>query len=399
MINIDYLLLEILNTSVPAIEEILVQKDARVLRSLGSSIASHLFITENQSRLLMKILRENSRKLGNFSGNIDQALLSPMWSKPFRQIEQVKKFYIEKNQDQEYILAVEFTFSSEIRKILSGLHNDIENFTTATSGKIWNADLTEKNIVVLVDTLTPLGFEIEQTIKNHYDTIKSWSEQTVRDQFLITNMENKNFQQTITADLGIETTIDQNIINDRSLRYQYFVENTKNPGETLIQYMANRSSTKIWIDKNQHSLADVLTALVELKRLPLLVVFDTLVNNKYLENLEILTKSLKISGLDNSVGIYFRLPNDEIGKKFNSSIANNNFNKKLDNDLQVAAVSSGKIPKFFLKNAWRPMSVIALDTRMGLRHGKTSVYTNCCDLVIEYAEEKSILEDKKLAWR
>ena len=59
-------------------------------------------------------------------------------------------------------------------------------------------------------------------------------------------------------------------------------------------------------------------------------------------------------------------------------------------------MSSGKIPKFFLKNPWQPMAVIALDTKMGLRHGKTSVYANCCDLIIEYAEEKSMLEGRKI---
>jgi hypothetical protein len=399
MTTIDHLLLEILNNSTTPVEQMIAPKDARVLRSLASSISSHLFITENQSRLLMKILRENTAKLRNFSEEIDKALTAPLWSKPFRHIEQVKKFYIEKNSDHEYSLAIEFTFSSEIRRILSGLSQKIDNFVTHANGKLWTADLTEQNIVTLVEALEPLGFEIDVTIKNHYETIKSWSEPIVKNQFLITNMENKNFHQTITNDLGIETTIDQNIINDRSMRYQYFVENAKNPGENLVEYIANRSSTKIWIDKNQYSLVDVMSALIKLRRLPLLVVFDTLVNSKYLENLEFLSNSMKNLGIDSSVGIYFRLPNDEIGKKFNSIIADNQYNQKLDKDLKVAAVSSGKIPKFFIKNAWKPMSVIALDTRMGLRHGKTSVYTNCCDLIIEYAEERSILEDKKIAWR
>ena len=180
------------------------------------------------------------------------------------------------------------------------------------------------------------------------------------------------------------------------MRYKYTTEKPRNFGENLTENIANRSTTKIWVDKNQHTLDEVFTSLVELKRFPVLVVFDTLVNNKYLENLEILSKSLKNSGIDKNVGIYFRLPNDELGKKFNSIISDNQYNKQLDTNLLVAGVSSGKIPKFFLKNAWRPMSVIALDTKMGLRHGKTSVYTNCCDLIIEYAEEKSMLEGRKI---
>jgi len=33
---------------------------------------------------------------------------------------------------------------------------------------------------------------------------------------------------------------------------------------------------------------------------------------------------------------------------------------------------------------------------MGLRHGKTSVYSNCCDLIVEYAEQPSLLEERKI---
>jgi len=82
----------------------------------------------------------------------------------------------------------------------------------------------------------------------------------------------------------------------------------------------------------------------------------------------------------------------EIGKEFNQLIKNKSYNNALDKDTQIAVVQSGKIPKFFLKNAWRPMSVLALDTKMGLRHGKTSVYSNCCDLIIEWADEPVMMD-------
>ena len=164
----------------------------------------------------------------------------------------------------------------------------------------------------------------------------------------------------------------------------------------MTENIANRTSTKIWVDKNQHTLTEVFDSLLKLRRLPVMVVFDSFSNSKYLENLEILSEAMKNVGIDDGVGIYFRLPNDDIGKKFNNFIAENHYNKRLDDTLIVAAVSSGKIPKFFLKNAWQPMSVIGLDTKMGLRHGKTSVYTNCCDLIIEYAEEKSMLEGRRI---
>ena len=393
--TIDKLLLKIVNFTEPTIEDLIVAKDARVLRSLATSVGGHSFITENQSKLLMKILRENAEKMPNFKDEILQEINLPTWSKSFRQIEQIKKLFIKKSDDHELAIFIEITYNQEIRKILQNLSKTVTGLVYTGQDGQWVADLTEQNIVRIYESLAPIGFEIDSTVKNHYDTIKSWSKTEVENQFLITNIDYSNFQKAITADLGIDTNIDQNIINDRSMRYKYTTEKPRNFGENLTENIANRASTKIWVDKNQHTLDEVLASLIELKRMPVLVVFDTIINNKYLENLENLSKSMKNIGIDKNVGIYFRLPNDELGKKFNTLIADNQYNKQLDDNLIVAAVSSGKIPKFFLKNAWKPMSVIALDTKMGLRHGKTSVYTNCCDLIIEYADEPSLL-DKKL---
>jgi len=130
--------------------------------------------------------------------------------------------------------------------------------------------------------------------------------------------------------------------------------------------------------------------------LPLLVVFDTIVNDKYLKNLKILSESLEENGIFDGVGIYFRLPNDEMGKQFNNFIAEKKYNQRLDDRLKVAAVMSGKIPKFFLSTPWKPMSVITLDTKMGLRHGKTSVYSNCCDCIVEWAEADTMFDKKAI---
>lgn len=395
MTTIDNLLLTIVNHTAPTIEEQIASRDSRVLRSLVSSISSHLFITENQAGLILKILRENSKKLLNFTSEIDLAICEPTWSKPFRKIEHVRKLIILKNEDQEPYLRIDFTFSSEIRKVLSDLNKKLDDLNQASNGKSYVADLTEKNIVLLVDALTPLGFDIDETIKLHYKTIKSWNETEVRNQFLITNIEHKNFQKAITEDLGLSTSIDRHIINDRSMRYQYLTDTAKNPGESLVEYLANRNKTKIWVDKNQHSLAEIIRSLVELQRFPLLIVFDNLVNDKYNTNLDILIEALDANSIFDNVGVYFRLPNDETGTKFNTKIKDRQYNYNLGNDTKVAVVGSGKLPKFFLKNSWTPMSIISLDTKMGLRHGKTSVYANCCDLIIEWAE-KEVMFDKVL---
>ena len=394
MITVDNILLEIINSTSPTVEEVIAIKDSRVLRSLGTSVTNHNFITENQSKLLLRIFRENTEKLSKISENLNSCLRDPFWSKPFRQIEQVKKFYIGKNDNQDSLLFIEFTFSSEIRKILTNLSKNVENLTMTANGKIYTADLTEKNIAILFEALTPYGFTIDEAIKTHYETIKSWSKNEVERQFLLSNIEYKNFQKAITEDLGIETPIDQSIITDRSMRYQYHLETPRNFGENLTENLANRTRPRTYVDKNQHSMVEIFNSLIQLKRLPTLVVFDTLVNNKYFDNLQILSESLEKNGIFDHIGIYFRLPNDDNGKKFNQYISEKKYNHVLDDTTKIACVQSGRLPKFFLKNAWRPMSVIALDSRMGLRHGKTAVYSNYCDLIVEWSDEPALADTR-----
>jgi hypothetical protein len=394
MNTVDNLLLEILNHPDSYAESKISKRDFNTLQSLASSVSRSTFITENQGNLLIKLLKENYKKLDIFTEKINSTLTAPIWSNGFRHIEQIRKLKIEIDFESEPYIFIEYTFNANIRKALSAIAKSTEGLVANVNGKNYQAELTEKNIVLIVEALAPYNFDLDEKIRNFYEIIKSWNKTEFENQFLISNIDHKNFQKAITADLGIETAIDQNIINDRSMRYQYFSENPKNPGENLTEYMANRSKSRVWIDLAQHDLLDILNSLKDLKRLPLLIVFEIWNEEKSLNHLKILDNSLAESGLDNQVGIYFRLPNSDTGKQFNQLIKDRQYNHPLDSTTQVAVVQSGKIPKFFLKNPWQPMSVISLDTKMGLRHGKTSVYSNCCDLIIEWAEAPSILEQR-----
>jgi hypothetical protein len=390
MITIDQILLDIVNNTNPTVEEYLLKRDARVLRSLASIILNSTFITENQGRLLLKIIRDNQEKIPFLSEEIKESVASPSWSKIFRQVEIVKKFYITPQPDGDSCLTIEFTFSSPIRKTLQAVSKSVSNLVQISNGKIYTADLTEKNIVALVEALAPYDFVTDEKIQNYYTTIKSWSREEVQKQFLITNIVYPNFQKQITADLGIDTTIDENIIIDRSMRYQYFYENTEKNTGILTDYIASRTSSKLWIDKNKYSVSQVIESLVSLKRFPLLVVFDSYTPKKCLDELTVLSESLKDYGIYDNIGIYFRLDNNDNGKEFNQYIANNSYNCQLDLDTRVVGVQTGKIPKFLLKTDWKPMSVLSLGAT--LRHSKTAVYASCCDLILTYSDVEPIME-------
>lgn len=394
MTTIDQLLTKIVNNSSPTIEELIAKRDARVLRSIETAISSPLFITENQSRLLCKILKDNEKKLNFLGDELTNSLALPTWSRVFRQVDQTKRMFIGKNPDDEQTIVIEYAFSSAIRKIMGVVGKQTDGPIISINNRIHQCDLTEKNIALLVDALTPLDFEIHETLKNHYSTIKSWSENEVKNQFLLTSITNQNFHKQITNDLGISTPIDTNVIADRSMRYQFFVENPEKSPETLTKKIANREGTRVWVDSNKFSVEDIVQSLIDLKRFPVMFVFDGFSPDGQTSKLHEIAKCLDKFGIHDHVGMYFRLPNNPIGKDFNELIQQRQYNCVLDKNTKVVGVQSGKIPKFFLNNEWKPMSVVGLSTV--LRHSKTAVYANCCDLIISHTDTNPIIENTKI---
>ena len=394
MTTIDQLLLDLVTNQFDTVKKIVPSRDYKVLLSLSKIIAGPTYITENQSRLILKILSQYQAQLEPLSPDLSAFLKLPTWSKLFRPLDKTKKLYITKFPDSTLMLTIEFAFSATLRKLMQSLSKTISGLSQQANGKLYFVDLTEQNIVTLVDTLSKHEFEIEEKVKNYHEIIKSWSSKEVLDQFQITNMTHSNFQKAITADLGIETSIDQNIIADRSMRYQYFHEKSEKLPSTLTEQIANRTSTKVWIPKQTVPLQDIFQSLTELKRFPVLVVFDTYDSKKCFEELTKLSDCLDHNRIFDDVGIYFRLANTDSGKQFNQSIADRQYNCQLSSSTTVVGVQSGKIPKFLLKNDWKPMSVISIGNH--LRHSKTAVYASCCDLIISYTDNEPIVETRNV---
>ena len=184
MNTVDNLLLEILNHPDNYAESKISKRDFSTLQSLASSVSRSLFITENQGNLLIKLLKENYKKLDIFTEKINLALTAPTWSNSFRHIEQIRKLKIEMDSESEPYIFIEFTFNANIRKTLNSIVKLTEGLVANINGKNYQAELTEKNIVLIVEALAPFDFEIDGKIRNFYEIIKSWTKTEFENQFL-----------------------------------------------------------------------------------------------------------------------------------------------------------------------------------------------------------------------
>ena len=396
MTTTDNLLLNITDNTVTPVEEYMSPKDARLAHSLAMAVNLPNFLTENQAKLTVKLLTHYSKKILSIEPNAETILKHPKWSREFRIVEQIRKIYLRNSPTGENAIFIEFTFSSALRKTLSAMSKHVQGGVQPLSTKLVWVDLTEKNIVIVVDTLKLLKFDIEQKIQDFYQIIKKWEvTQDCQKLFYGDNLM-PSIKNLLDTEINPKLANANNLVIDRSNRYQYIVKKTEKNQENLEDYISHRTTSKVWIDNNLHSLSDVIVSLTNLNRLPLLVVFDSWSEEICFKNLQNLSKSLDKIGITDNIGIYFRLPSAGVGNEFNTLIGNKKYNSKLDSHTSIACIQTSKLPKFFLKDcSWTPKSVIVLSNN--LRHSKTAVYTNRCDLIVSYADKPSLF-DSQTGW-
>ncbi len=376
MITIDQLLIDLYKNGIEKLNTAVPHRDKKILISLAKQLNFGNFLTENQGKLLIKILKENLSHIKHEKEDVSIAVEFPIWSKSFRVIEHFRKMYLSKEHSQHIIL--EFTYNKSLKLHFQEIRKDLEGQILSEGGKIF-VPLTEKNVLTLVSNFLNHKFKIGDDLMEIYEKIKTIKE-SHKDFFEIHSTENKKLQAAVIAEVG---SIDQGndlLLRDRRIRFQYTKSSDK-IGDTLVDKIADRINNKIFINSSQYSLEETVTALEQLNRLPLLLVFNGHDSSDCLTNIvelsEVLTKKPHI----NNVGIYFRFDNNtEDNRKFNTQISDLKLNSYLAPDTLIAGIENGKLPKFLLNSRWYPKSIISFTNNF--KANKTAVYADAVDLII-----------------
>lgn len=146
----------------------------------------------------------------------------------------------------------------------------------------------------------------------------------------------------------------------------------------LTSKIVHRCSPQILINPREWHTDEVVNSLVELDRLPLLVIVSP---ENALDDLKQLYSSLERHVSPSEVSVLFRLDNDT-NARFNDFVKDQGFNTPVNQYTKVVVISKDKLPKPLFKAEWTPRSV--------LRLGSTRIQTKIdqwiyeCDLVIHY---------------
>lgn len=386
MITVDYLLKRICQ-HIKVIDKFISIKDKKILTSLDSQLDQGNFLTENQAKLLVKILIENIDHILLINDDSQSIIDSNTWTHQFRTIQQVRKIYL--STSVPVSIKLEFTYDKRIKTKLAKINELLDGNLVANGPRHYSAAFTEKNIVALVNQFKNERFEIDEKIMVFYHEISEILKNN-KSPFYVFSLENANLKKAIEDDVGPITLDNLLLLHDRKFRYQYTVIE-KITEKTLKTDIAQRCSTKVYVNSQQHTLDDLIASLKELHRLPLLCVFDGHDAKVDQKMLNLLSTAMLKNNIDNQTGIYFRFGQDLEGDKFNKSIKDLKYNQPLTEVTTVAGIANNKIPKFMVKTGWKPKTVISLIP--GFKNNKSSVYFSDVDLIVYYGDKKPLAGD------
>lgn len=366
-----------LNQNIKVIEPLIPKKDKRILVSLAKQLGTGVFLTENQSKLLVKILNENITPVRALFQDIESIISENSWSRSFRVVQKIRKISID-SENSGYF-SVEFSFNTRLKEKITKMLPSMSGQVLSKGAKYLFL-LNEQNISMAVNTFSRENFEIDEKIMNFYQEIES-IKKTCTNPFDIFSTTHENLKKSVIEDIVFIAPENLLMLQDRKIRYQYAIRE-KIEENSLSAKIANRTSRRIYANPQEICFIDLVRSLRELDRLPLMIIFEGHSSEKDKKTLKLVENVVSTLELGDEVGIYFRYDKENDAASFNQEVAVLGYNKNLDDSTVIAGISNNKLPKFMLKSGWKPQTVISFTN--SFRANKASVYCMDVDLVIYY---------------
>lgn len=377
-------LLPIISSNIRQVEKKLPKKDKKILLSLSRQLTTGNFLTENQANLFVKILKENLPAMKTIVSYTEECIEANLWSKKFRIINIFRKIYPSTESPGHFV--VEFNFNAKLKDKLQKIM--FLNSNSFIRGTKYYIPLNEESIFSVISAFRNDGFEIDGKILGFFQEIEKIKKSTITD-FDIFSLKNERLKKIVEDDVGAISNENLILLNDRKFRYQYQIFE-KNQENSLTAKIAYREKKDIFVNNEKFSLEDVVESLKNLKRFPVLFVFDGHNSKKDKKSLEMVKIAREKLGIEGDIGIYFRYDKSEDLENFNNEIALLQYNKNLSADTVIAGISNSKLPKFMLNLGWKPGAIISFTNNF--KSNKSAVYFSDVDLIIYHSSSKPLDE-------
>jgi len=354
------------------------QTDFTIMTSIARQCFKGMALTDRQSALMQEKLLPYREQFTNIDWDFDYAV--NQLRQPLRSIDRSK--YI---KFQDNTIVVRFPFNKTDICYIHEFAGTAEGYHHEKGTHIHYFEYNERNILNLLDRFTKKEFVIDEELLEIYNKIKVINDNPqahlsgIDDNYNLININSK-LAVTIQNEVGEASAESFTKLYDRRFRYGFnHVANLGKARNELVHEIASRKDKTYHSKPSVQSTQDVLTALWELDRFPLLVVLDPTHAEEQLYTFANHYRDILDS---NEQSVLFRLEDKDSG--FNQLVKDRKLNNWVDSTTKVVYISKSKLPKLLVKGEWNPGAVFSFSSSMD-RFVDSYVSFNC-DLIV-YREE------------
>ena len=360
-------------SSVPYVIE---STDFTIMNSIARQVFKGTALTDRQYALMQeKLVAYKAQFVQAGVKNLEDLLQRTR--QPLRQIDRSKYIKIQDNS-----IVVRFPFKKSDIICIQGFSLTAEGYEHQKGSHEHKFAYNEVNVLHLLNEFSAKEFKIDEELTEVYAVAKAIRD-TPQDHLSgIVNNTLINIKPTlapvIQTEIGDLTDETFTKFIDRRSRYGFnHVEGLGGPH--LTQQIASRKEATYNSRPSAESTSDILTALWDLDRFPLLVVLD---NEQAEHQLYEMANYYRDILNSEQQSVLFRLESADDG--FNHLVKDRKLNNWVDKNTKVVYISKSKLPKILVNNEWKPTAAFSYDSKVD-RFVDNYVSFNC-DLIV-YREE------------
>jgi hypothetical protein len=354
------------------------QTDFTIMNSIARQCFKGMALTDRQSALMQEKLQTYRDQFMNLDWDFDYAV--NQLRQPLRSIDRSKYIKISGND-----IVVRFPFNKTDICYIHEFSGIAEGYHHLKGSHIHSFEYNERNILNLLDRFTKKEFVIDEELVEIYDKVKVMNNNPhehlsgIGDDYNLINI-NPILALTIQKEVGEASAESFTKLYDRRFRYGFnHFANLGKARNELVHEIASRKDKTYHSKPSVQSTQDMLTALWELDRFPLLVVLDPTHAEEQLYTFANHYRDILDS---NEQSVLFRLEQKDSG--FNQLVKDRKLNNWVDILTKVVYISKSKLPKLLVNNEWKPSAAFSFTSSMD-RFVDSYVSFNC-DLIV-YREE------------
>lgn len=363
--------------------------DKGILYSIARQIGRRVALTDLQFELAKtKLQAYRDQLIEEFETAAEFEVALNTLRFPLRTVDRSKTVTVAENG----MIAVRFPFNKKTIMSIDEIAAKLRRFYKHDKGThVHYFKFNELTVEAVVEKFREKTFYIEPELLEHYDRIKAVRESSSDVVPGVYGNELKNFKpralELMQQELGPLNNESRLFYFDRRERYGITYFEYERP-EGLLGELLYRVDGQVAVSPTNYTIQELIDTLVQLRRLPLLVLVD---EEHALTQVSMIHNTAKTVASSEQTCL-FRVENDNKNEyNLNSFIKDSGLNNWLDKDTKIVYISKNKLPKLLLKTDWRPMAVIGLSSLRANNSVQTYAF-DVTDLIVFYDEDLSLIK-------